>query len=209
MKLRIPIVICLLAALPATALAADPHDRTYSPRAEQAPHYAQTQRYAPAQHYAQPQRYAPPTQRRQQAVYSQPRDVQQHYVVQQHNVVQQRYVQRDVQVMPRYVVRQPWVWNGGRVWVASSGYWAGGFWGPLAIGLSYNDYNNYNNYQVQPSSPGAELLQQYGLTQTDCDQPNLVDITGPDGGEICAYPNDEVSPGQYSVDPSTLTLVSD
>ena len=97
----------------------------------------------------------------------------------------------------------PWGWNGGRAWVASPGYWGGGFWGGLAIGLSVNDY------VVQPNSPGYDLLGAYGLQQTDCDQPNLVQIYGPDGGEICAYPNDQVAPGAYQVDPSSLTLVSE
>jgi|GEM_PF-6418973 len=196
MKLQIPIIACLLAALPAAALA-DPHnDHTYSSHAS-----------APARSYQSVSRYT-----RQPARYSQtpryseqaPRNVQPMPRYQQRpaQYVQQRYTP-DVQVYPRYAVRSPWAWNGGRVWVASSGYWGGGFWGPLTIGLAFNDY------QVQPSSPGAQLLANYGLQQTDCDQPNLVDIIGPDGSQICAYPNDEVAPGQYQVDPSTLTLVSD
>lgn len=103
----------------------------------------------------------------------------------------------------RGYIGTPWGWNGGRAWVAFPGYWGGGFWGSLAIGLSFNDYT------VQPSSPGFDLLSAYGLQQTDCDQPNLVQISGPDGSEVCAYPNNEVGPGAYQVDPSTLTLVSE
>ena len=123
--------------------------------------------------------------------------------------------------MPRYEARQPvsyeqsryvgrmnvrpWEWNGGRSWVASPAYWGGGFWGAFTVGLGFN---NGGYYQVAQSSPGEQLLANYGLQQTDCNQPNLVDIIGPDGGEICAYPNDQIAPGQYQVDPSTLSLVS-
>lgn len=122
--------------------------------------------------------------------------------------------------MPRYQARQdvnvyaynsgrdvrPWQWNHGAAWYARPNYWGGGFWGAIAIGLSFNESPGY--YVVQPSSPGAQLLAQYNLTQTTCDQPNLVDIYGPDGSEICAYPNDMVSPGAYNVDYATLTLTS-
>jgi len=46
------------------------------------------------------------------------------------------------------------------------------------------------------------------LTQTPCGPPNLVVILGPDNSVICAYPNNLVAPGEYSLDPSTLTIVS-
>ena len=110
---------------------------------------------------------------------------------------------------PNYVARRyapAWGWNGGRVWYASPGYWGGGFWGLFAVNVAFDSGPAY--YSVASSSPGAELLANYGLQQTDCNQPDLVDIYGPDGSEICAYPNSEVGPGEYNVDPSTLSLVS-
>ena len=122
------------------------------------------------------------------------------------------------------VVRNPhhwhgWGWNHGVPWYPSPIYWGGGFWGPFAIGSlaaaalfgSIVDYQNqmiYPSYEVLPDSPGAQLLQNYGLQQTQCGPPNLVVIWGPDNSVICAFPNDLVAPGNYEMDPSTLTIVS-
>ena len=95
--------------------------------------------------------------------------------------------QRYTQPMPRYQARQPtcsnygnvglrqrdfvvarrdvnpWYWNGGRTWVASPAYWGGGFWGAFAINLGFNQASA-SYYQVAPSSPGSQLLANYGLT---------------------------------------------
>ena len=81
-------------------------------------------------------------------------------------------------------------------------YWGDGFWGPLAAGLAASAY------VVASGSPGAQLLQTYGLTQTPCGPPNLVEIFGPSDSEICAFPNDLVAPGAYHVDTQTLQLIS-
>lgn len=112
-----------------------------------------------------------------------------------------------------------WGWNHGTPWYPAPIYWGGGFWGPYAAGAfavgfflgSIIDYQNqyiYPSYQVAPSSPGAQLLQNYGLQQTECGPPNLVVIWGPDNSVICAYPNDMVAAGNYELDPTTLTIVS-
>ena len=215
MKLQIPVIACLLAALPAAAFADARNDHTSSssrPAAQSRSYQQPSRSYAqPSRSYAQPSRsYAQPSRSYAQPSrsYAQPsRSYQQ----------QPRYTQP----MPRYEARQPvsyeqsryvgrmnvrpWEWNGGRSWVASPAYWGGGFWGAFTVGLGFN---NGGYYQVAQSSPGEQLLANYGLQQTDCNQPNLVDIIGPDGGEICAYPNDQIAPGQYQVDPSTLSLVS-
>jgi hypothetical protein len=95
-----------------------------------------------------------------------------------------------------------WGWNGDTAWVGFDGYWGNGFWGPLAYGL------DAAAYIVANGSPGAKLLQAYDLRQTPCGPPDLVEIFGPDGSEVCAYPNALVAPGQYYVDPATLTLYS-
>jgi hypothetical protein len=232
MKLHIPIIACLLAAIPAAAFA-DPqndHHQSASSRSyQQAPRET---RQAPQQRYSQPvQRYnAQPQQRYSQAVqryaqpqqrYSQPvqrynAQPQQRYYTQPQERYQTRtYVQRDY---THYATRgfvvarrdvDPWYWNRGIAWAPAPAYWGGGFWGLFSLNLAFNEPAPANYYyQVAPSSPGAQLLANYGLTQTDCNQPNLVDITGPDGSEICAYPNDQVGPGQYNIDPSTLSLIS-
>jgi hypothetical protein len=97
-------------------------------------------------------------------------------------------------------------------------YWGGGFWGPFALGAltdallfgSIADDREqliYPSYQVEPDSPGEQLLQDYGLQQTQCGQANLVVIWGPDNSVICAFPNYSVAPGEYEVDPSTFTLL--
>jgi len=110
-----------------------------------------------------------------------------------------------------------WGWNHGYPWAPAYNYWGWGFWGPFAIGaftgfvlfgaVSDGDYV-YDSYEVEPTSPGAQLLQNYGLTQTQCGPPNLVVMWGPDNSVICAYPNNLVSPGEYDIDTETLTLVS-
>jgi hypothetical protein len=112
-----------------------------------------------------------------------------------------------------------WGWNRGIHWYPAPIYWGGGFWGPYAFGGlgagllfgSIDDYQDqaiYPSYEIEPTSPGAELLQNYGLTQTECGPPNLVVIWGPDNSVICAYPNDLVGAGNYELDPTTLTIVS-
>lgn len=112
-----------------------------------------------------------------------------------------------------------WGWNHGVIWYPAPIYWGGGFWGPFAFGgatagflfgsiIDYQDQAIYPSYEIAPTSPGAELLQNYGLTQTECGPPNLVVIWGPDDSVICAYPNNLVAPGNYELDPATLTIVS-
>ncbi|MBV8154939.1 MAG: hypothetical protein JOY98_10985, partial [Candidatus Eremiobacteraeota bacterium] len=66
----------------------------------------------------------------------------------------------------------------------------------------------YTSYQVQPNSPGATFLSNYGLTQTQCGPPNLVIVYGPSDSVICAYPNNTVSAGYYNLDTTTLSLTS-
>jgi len=215
MKAPIVILSAILAALPATALAAPP---------DRSEHYAPPRQESHFSAPRQESRYSAPPQRSYQAQprYSQPvqrYNPQPHYYQQP----QQRYYQqptehyyqseRRVEPMPRYQSRtviawgggfrhDPWYWHSGLAWAPAPAYWGGGFWGDFAIGLSIGSYN------VQPDSPGAQLLANYGLTQGPCDQDNMVQIYGPDGSEICAYPNDTVAPGQYQIDMSTLSLVS-
>jgi hypothetical protein len=120
-----------------------------------------------------------------------------------------------VVVNPRY--RGPaWGWNRGVAWYPAPAYWGGGFWGPFAIGVTsvalygaiVANNQRYASYQVQPSSPGATMLNNYQLTQTPCGPPNLVVVYGPNNSVICAYPNNLVSAGNYSLDTSNLSLVS-
>jgi hypothetical protein len=113
---------------------------------------------------------------------------------------------------------EAWYWNRGVNWTPAPIYWGGGFWGPWAFADlsaailfgSIVDANNdvYQSYQVEPNSPGAQVLSDYGLQQTPCGPPNLVVMWGPDNSVICAFPNAMVAPGNYQIDPSTLTLVS-
>ncbi len=112
-----------------------------------------------------------------------------------------------------------WGWNNGVAWNAAPIYWGGGFWGPFALsGLSgYTPYGwfldtqnqyYYPSYQILQTSPGEQLLLNYSLQQTECGQPNLVVIWGPQNSVICAYPNNLVAAGNYQVNPTDLTLVS-
>ena len=110
-----------------------------------------------------------------------------------------------------------WGWNHGVIWFPAPIYWGGGFWGPWALGVTLVLYGSvvddqdqiiYPSYQIAPSSPGAQLLADYGLQQTPCGPPNLVVIWGPENSVICAYPNNLVAPGNYELDPSTLTIQS-
>jgi hypothetical protein len=112
-----------------------------------------------------------------------------------------------------------WNWNRGVAWQPAPTYWGGGFWGPFALagllgavafGSIVDDQNQvyYPSYEVEADSPGAQMLQNYGLQQTPCGPPDLVVIWGPDNSVICAYPNATVGPGNYELDPATLTIVS-
>lgn len=111
-----------------------------------------------------------------------------------------------------------WAWNHGVVWSPAPVYWGGGFWGPFAFaalgssllfGSIADDQAQltYPSYQVEPDTPGWDLLQDYQLQQTPCGPPDLVVIWGPDDSVICAFPNGTVGPGNYQVDPATFTLV--
>jgi hypothetical protein len=109
-----------------------------------------------------------------------------------------------------------WGWNRGVAWNPAPTYWGGGFWGALAFsadaalfGELLDSGQTYDSYAVYPDSPGATLLANYQLTQTPCGPPDLVVIWGPDSSLICAIPNGTVGPGEYDIDPSTLTLVSE
>jgi hypothetical protein len=105
-----------------------------------------------------------------------------------------------------------WGWNHGVIWYPVPYYWGGGFWGPWGLLATPIDYGaaplDYGSVplDVAPESPGAQLFQDYGLTQTECGPPNLVVIWGPDNAPICAYPTSLVPAGNYEVDPETLTL---
>ena len=109
-----------------------------------------------------------------------------------------------------------WGWNHGIVWFIVPVYWGGGFWGPWDLGygpaaldgaiVDYGDQQIYGSYEVAPNSPGEQVLADYGLQQTECGPPNLVVIWGPQDSVVCAFPNDQVSAGDYEIDPATLTL---
>jgi hypothetical protein len=111
-----------------------------------------------------------------------------------------------------------WGWNRGVPWYPAPIYWGGGFWGPFSSGgyypgiqfgyvTDYQDQGIYPSYQIGASTPGAELLQEYGLVQTGCGPPDLTVIWGPGNSVICATPNNLVAAGNYEVDPTTLGLV--
>jgi hypothetical protein len=118
---------------------------------------------------------------------------------------------------PVYASYGAWGWNGGYAWYPAPSYWGGGFWGPFAVGaatavvfgsIAY-DNQTYQSYQVQQSSAGAKLLSAYQLTQVPCEPSGLVVIFGPNNSVICAKPNQYVAAGNYSINSSTLTLVSE
>jgi hypothetical protein len=107
-----------------------------------------------------------------------------------------------------------WGWNAGAPWIGYSNYWGDGFWGPFALGSLSDQYADNGQseplpyYQVAASTPGAQLLANYDLTQTPCGSSDLVVLYGPDGGTICAYPNAAVGPGNYTIDESSLSITA-
>jgi len=128
-----------------------------------------------------------------------------------------RYGNRPVVVNPVYTSGAAWGWNNGSAWYPANNYYGGGFWGALAIGAtsaaifgSIVAANNqkYTSYQVQPNSPGATLLSNYGLQQVQCGPSGLVNMYGPNDSVICANPNSNVEAGDYDIDSQTLSLVS-
>ena len=128
---------------------------------------------------------------------------------------------RNIVVNP--ISRPAWGWNGGARWYPRYNYWGGGFWGAFAIGAvtggiigattSGNNGDTYvenNYYRVEQGTPGYKLLADYQLTQTRCDDiNNLVVINGPENSRICAFPNDIVQVGFYSIDVDTLSLIAE
>jgi hypothetical protein len=115
---------------------------------------------------------------------------------------------------PRYH-GSAWGWNRGNRWDGYSDDWGDGFWGPFALGslagafvVGAGSDESLPYYQVAQGSPGAQLLANYDLSQTPCGPPDLVVLYGPDGGTICAYPNDQVPPGPYNISESSLTLTA-
>ena len=106
-----------------------------------------------------------------------------------------------------------WGWHGGVVWAPTATYWGGGFWGAFAAGalvgaaiIRASTPAYPTSYVVVQNSPGSTLLNSYGLRQVPCG-PNLV-VINYSGSVICAAPSSMVAPGNYSVNITTLTLVS-
>jgi hypothetical protein len=95
-----------------------------------------------------------------------------------------------------------WGWHHGVAWEPAPSYWGGGFWGPLALGVTFGAI-----VAVAVDSPGHVILENYGLVQVACD-PNaqLVTLYGPNGSVVCATPDAMVAPGNYNIEPSTLEL---
>ena len=102
------------------------------------------------------------------------------------------------------------------IWYPAYGYWGGGFWGPWGYGAYGTYYGEYTytesqeavkSYEIAPDSPGAKVLANYGLTQTQCGPAGLVVVFGPENSVICAQPNATVAAGEYQLDSTNLTLV--
>jgi len=119
-------------------------------------------------------------------------------------------------VPPVVAPMPPWGWNGGVIWYPAYGYWGGGFWGPWGYGYYGPYYGEYTHtvthevvksYEIAPDSPGAKMLANYGLTQTQCsNEGNLVVVFGPENSIICAQPNATVAAGQYELNTDDLTI---
>ena len=120
---------------------------------------------------------------------------------------------------PSRIINNPhrwsgWGWNRGIPWYPAPNYWGYGFWGPW--GLSASNVGQFGSIAqgralyfsryASISSPGAQLLMDYELHQTQCGPPNLVIIWGPNNSVICAHPNNLVLPGNYRLDPAGLTI---
>jgi hypothetical protein len=182
---------------------------------------APVQRQAPVvQRQAPPvvQRQAPPVAQRQAPVAQRPAPVVRRAPNVRGSGPYTGHFQGRVVANPQHY-NGSWGWNRGVAWQPAPIYWGGGFWGPWAIGaitgalvlgaiVDDQAQLTYPSYEVEPDSPGAQLLQNYGLQQTPCGPPNLVVIWGPDNSVICAFPNDTVGSGNYELDPSTLSIVS-
>jgi hypothetical protein len=127
-------------------------------------------------------------------------------------------VNRTVVSNPVYGNSGAWGWNHGSAWYPAPNYWGGGFWGAMAVGatsaaiygsiVNSANHTTYTSYQVQPSSPGATVLSNYQLQQTQCGGSGQVVIYGPSNSVICANPNSLVSAGEYNLDTSSLSLTA-
>ena len=127
-------------------------------------------------------------------------------------------INRTVVHNPVYGNSGAWGWNHGSAWYPAPNYWGGGFWGAMAVGatsaaiygsiVNSANHTTYTSYQVQPSSPGATVLSNYQLQQTQCGGSGQVVIYGPSNSVICANPNNLVSAGEYNLDTSSLSLTA-
>jgi hypothetical protein len=119
-------------------------------------------------------------------------------------------------VAPVVPVLPAWGWNAGVIWYPAYGYWGGGFWGPYGYGYYPGYYGSYTHtvthevvksYEIAPDSPGAKVLTNYGLTQTQCGPEGLVIIYGPENSVICAQPTATVAAGEYQLETTDLSIV--
>jgi hypothetical protein len=238
-SMRRTLAVALLFAFPLQALAQQHGGSSAPSRPAPAPAYHPAPAQAPVYRQAPPPAYHPSTPAEHPGGFNMQRDINGHPVpvhpIAPRAPVSQPLPAHGTTLHGTFasgpyrgwygpVVRNPyhwnnWGWNHGVVWYPAPIYWGWGFWGPWAYGVAglvlYGSIVNYPqqliypSYQIQPSSPGAQLLENYGLTQTECGPPNLVVIWGPNNSVICAYPNNLVSAGNYGLDPSTLTITAE
>ena len=116
-----------------------------------------------------------------------------------------RPVHPPVQPLPHYQARTP-VNNPVIVGSIQHRNWNYGY-GVWDVGIPWLELG-WTDGALGVGSAVEQLMQAYGLTQTPCGPPNLVEIYTPDGSEICTFPNETVGPGVYYFDERTLTLAS-
>jgi hypothetical protein len=94
-----------------------------------------------------------------------------------------------------------WGWHHGEPWLPDQGYWGGGFWGPVALGVAFGAA-----VTIAVDSPGYLVFQNYNLVAVPCGPAGQVELYGPGGSVVCATPSALVPAGNYEIDPSTLEI---
>jgi hypothetical protein len=95
-----------------------------------------------------------------------------------------------------------WGWHHGAPWVEDHAYWGGGFWGPVAVGVTFGA-----PVAIAVDSPGYLVFQNYGLVSVACGD-GVVELYGPGGSVVCATPTALVPAGNYQIDLTTLEITA-
>ena len=130
-------------------------------------------------------------------------------------------VNRTVVNNPVYYGGGAYGWNHGVAWAPAYGYYGGGFWGAMAIGVTSaavsprytarsfrQTIRRTRRIKFSRAVPDPRCSRTISCSKSQCGPPGLVVIYGPDNSVICANPNNLVAAGNYDLNTETLSLTN-